>query len=488
MSLADELLADLEEAAEEEEGGSYGEEEEEPAIEDVQEETQLDLSGDSVKSIAKLWDSKMFAEIMMKIEEYISKQAKASEVMGPVEAAPEYRVIVDANNLTVEIENELNIIHKFIRDKYSKRFPELESLVPNALDYIRTVKELGNSLDKCKNNENLQQILTNATIMVVSVTASTTQGQQLSDEELERLEEACDMALELNASKHRIYEYVESRMSFIAPNLSIIIGASTAAKIMGVAGGLTNLSKMPACNIMLLGAQRKTLSGFSSTSVLPHTGYIYHSDIVQSLPPDLRRKAARLVAAKCTLAARVDSFHESTEGKVRRGQKLRREVGKRLAPSQSTPYILLTPTFSRYRKMKERLGLTEIRKQANRMSFGEIEEDAYQEDLGFSLGHLGKSGSGRVRQTQVNEATKARISKTLQRTLQKQSVVYGGKSTIRDRSSGTASSVAFTPLQGLEIVNPQAAEKKVAEANQKYFSSMAEFLKVKGEKSGTMST
>lgn len=122
------------------------------------------------------------------------------------------------------------------------------------------------------------------------------------------------------------------------------------------------------------------------------------------------------------------------------------------------------------------------------LSSHQIEEDAYQEDLGFSLGHLGKSGSGRVRQTQVNEATKARISKTLQRTLQKQSVVYGGKSTIRDRSSGTASSVAFTPLQGLEIVNPQAAEKKVAEANQKYFSSMAEFLKVKGEKSGTMST
>lgn len=37
----------------------------------------------------------------------------------------------------------LDIIHKFIRDKYSKRFPELESLVPNALDYIRTVKVSG---------------------------------------------------------------------------------------------------------------------------------------------------------------------------------------------------------------------------------------------------------------------------------------------------------------------------------------------------------
>lgn len=61
----------------------------------------------------------------------------------------------------------------------------------------------------------------------------------LSEDELKQLEEACDMALELNQSKHRIYEYVESRMSFIAPNLSIIVGASTAAKIMGERNLLT---------------------------------------------------------------------------------------------------------------------------------------------------------------------------------------------------------------------------------------------------------
>ncbi len=53
----------------------------------------------------------------------------------------------------------------------------------------------------------------------------------------------------------------------------------------GVAGGLTNLSKMPACNIMIVGAQKKTLSGFSSTSIIPHTGFIYYSGIVQKMPP-----------------------------------------------------------------------------------------------------------------------------------------------------------------------------------------------------------
>ncbi|MCI4374280.1 hypothetical protein PGIGA_G00004530 [Pangasianodon gigas] len=505
MSLADELLADLEEAGEEGEDGLYpgGEEDQSDGetanreghggLEDIPEEMETDYSStECVTSIAKLRNSKSFAEIMDKIAQYVGNPRKSTDVSGPVEADPEYRLIVAANNLTVEIDNELNIIHKFVRDKYSKRFPELESLVPNTLDYIRTVKELGNNLDKCKNNETLQQILTNATIMVVSVTASTTQGALLAEDELQRLEEACDMALELNQSKHRIYEYVESRMSFIAPNLSIIVGASTAAKIMGIAGGLTNLSKMPACNLMLLGAQKRTLSGFSSTSLLPHTGYIYHCDVVQSLPPDLRRKAARQVSAKCTLAARVDSFHESTDGKV--GYELKEEIERKFDKWQEPPPVkqvkpLPAPLDAprtkrggrRYRKMKERLGLTEIRKHANRMTFAEIEDDAYQEDLGFSLGQLGKSGSGRVRQAQVNDATKARISKSLQRTLQKQSMTYGGKSTVRDRSSGTSSSVAFTPLQGLEIVNPQAAEKKVAEANQKYFSNMAEFLKVKKE-------
>lgn len=148
-----------------------------------------------------------------------------------------------------------------------------------------TVKELGNDLDQAKNNEILQQFLTQATIMVVSVTASTTQGTLLSDEEKYQIDEACDMAIELNNFKQKIYEYVESRMAFIAPNISLIVGASTAAKIMGVAGGLTKLSKMPACNVLVLGQQRKTLSGFSQVAMLPHTGFIYYSEIVQDTPP-----------------------------------------------------------------------------------------------------------------------------------------------------------------------------------------------------------
>jgi U4/U6 small nuclear ribonucleoprotein PRP31 len=70
----------------------------------------------------------------------------------------------------------LAAIHKYVRDLYAKRFPELESLITAAPTYLTTVKELGNDIDGIKNNADLQQYLPQATIMVVSVTASTTQG------------------------------------------------------------------------------------------------------------------------------------------------------------------------------------------------------------------------------------------------------------------------------------------------------------------------
>lgn len=290
MSLADELLADLEEH-DHDDSDEAMETSENPEIkEDKPDIKETILEQDttqitSVRELCKLRDSEHLASIMRQIAEYSKRIRKNTDIVGPVEGDPEYQLIVEANNTAADIDTEITIIHKFVRDKYQKRFPELDSLVVSPLEYVRTVKELGNDLDQAKNNESLQQFLTQATIMVVSVTASTTQGSLLTDFEKQQINEACDMAMELNNFKLKIYEYVESRMAFIAPNISIIVGASIAAKMMGVAGGLTRLSKIPACNVLLLGQQKKTLSGFSQVTMLPHTGFVYFSDIVQNTPP-----------------------------------------------------------------------------------------------------------------------------------------------------------------------------------------------------------
>lgn len=59
------------------------------------------------------------------------------------------------------------------------------------------------------------------------------------------------MVLQLDGDKLLILDLVKMRMTKIAPNLSEAVGEEIAARLMGVAGSLENLSKMPACNVQV---------------------------------------------------------------------------------------------------------------------------------------------------------------------------------------------------------------------------------------------
>ena len=93
--------------------------------------------------------------------------------------------------------------------------------------------------------------LLQATIMVVSVTASTTSGVPLAEADLARVLGAAEHALKLDDDKARILQLVQLKMHQIAPNLSSALGTEISAKLMGVAGGLHALSRMPADNIQV---------------------------------------------------------------------------------------------------------------------------------------------------------------------------------------------------------------------------------------------
>ncbi len=53
---------------------------------------------------------------------------------------PSYRLLVDCNQLAVDIDNEIIVVYNFLRDRYKTKFPELESLVHNPLEYARVVQ------------------------------------------------------------------------------------------------------------------------------------------------------------------------------------------------------------------------------------------------------------------------------------------------------------------------------------------------------------
>ncbi|KAI0921426.1 hypothetical protein AcW1_004592 [Taiwanofungus camphoratus] len=280
---------------------------------DAEEVQRMELGGvEDVRKVAKLYGSKRMNDILREIAKYQSSPSTSEQMLMPAHSNPEYNLIVQANNLSVDVDNEILVVHKFIRDHYAPKFPELEQLVGDPAMYIRSVRALGNHEDPTK--VDLTGILPPAIIMSVLVTATTTSGQTLSELDWTAVQQACDLADHLEEARKKIFMYVSSRMNILAPNLSAIVGTTTAAKLLGVAGGLNGIAKMPACNVYLLGAQRKIAAGFSAATQRRHTGFVFQSEIVQQTPPEYRLKVQRTVGAKCTLAARMDLERQRRDG------------------------------------------------------------------------------------------------------------------------------------------------------------------------------
>ncbi|XP_021763039.1 U4/U6 small nuclear ribonucleoprotein Prp31-like [Chenopodium quinoa] len=181
----------------------------------------------------------------------------------------------------VKIEDSLYILYAFIRDNYGRNIPEVESLVAHPIDYVRAVKDAG----------------------------------------FEIVDGACDQVLDLVSLRKRLLDFVDNRMVYIAPNLSAIVGATVAAKLMVAAGGLELLGKMTACNVQLLGSQRRNLDGLSTRL---HFGCLQESDILQTFPSALTIGASSVLASACSTAARVDSMGNDLTGNT--GKNLREVV------------------------------------------------------------------------------------------------------------------------------------------------------------------
>lgn len=340
------------------------------------------------------------------MEHYKSIPRLPEHNTGPVEDDPEYKLILQANNLITDIDSDILVVHKFLRDHYATRFPELEQLVPAPYDFARAIRAIGAEPDLTK--ADLRSTLPPATVMIVSVTATTSNGRPLAPEKLGKIMEAVDMLLALEDAKRKVYDYVESRMAFLAPNMTVLVGASTAAKLMGAAGGLTALSKIPASNLQVIGANKRTNTGLSILGQERHRGFIYYSDMVSAIPTEFRMKATRILAAKATLAARIDCVREAADG--HQGQRLREEVEKKIEKMlEPPPGKSIKPLAApiehtskkrggrRIRKMKQQYVMTEVRKAANRMAFNVAEEEAMFMDSSEGLGILGNTGKVRMK-------------------------------------------------------------------------------------------
>ena len=85
--------------------------------------------------------------------------------------------------------------------------------------------------------------------MSLNVASSHSIGPALKQPEMMQVMKCCDTIFTLDEHHKNLLKFVEGRMKLIAPNLSMLVGAHFASKLMSLAGGIDQLSKMPACNI-----------------------------------------------------------------------------------------------------------------------------------------------------------------------------------------------------------------------------------------------
>lgn len=433
-------------------------------------------------------------------DEEMQEQQQAAAGGGPGPGITnEFEVSVSAND-------ELVRLHKVLRDHYSARFPRLDDLVSNPIDYAKTVAILQNGpLDNIKGRatsmENmvgasLETVLGRALLMAVNIEGVRTKTQPLSETQLKMVLDTCEKILQLDRQRTALTESIQSRMNQIAPNLAVLVGPETAAQFLNQTGGLRELAKIPACNLAAQGSKKAEGLGFATNTSLRSQGFLYHSPMIQEIPNDLKRQAIRIVSAKMVLATRADVSNFSPDGSL--GEDLKQQCFHRLEkltepPPNANTKALPAPDDKpsrkrggrRARKAKEAVATTELRKAQNRVAFGKEEaEVGYGTGEGtVGLGMLGQQDGGRIRATQIDNRTRAKLSKS-NKGWGTSTPASGTASSLRAFSSGggsgtasvlhakglrtsgigtslgggsggTASTIAFTPAQGLELVDPK---------------------------------
>jgi RNA processing factor Prp31 len=62
--------------------------------------------------------------------------------------------------------------------------------------------------------------------------------------------------IDLSEYRAQLFDYLKSRMTAIAPNLTVLVGELVGARLIAHAGSLVNLAKHPASTVQILGAEK----------------------------------------------------------------------------------------------------------------------------------------------------------------------------------------------------------------------------------------
>merc|ERR1712025_775505 len=209
-----------------------------------------------------------------------------------------------------DLDKELHGYIMRCREWYGWHFPELGKIITDNSAFVRTVEVMG-MRDNAKSTD-LRDILPEEVEEKVKEAAEISMGTEISDEDILNIKHLCQQVVEIQEYRAQLYEYLKNRMMAIAPNLTILVGELVGARLISHAGSLMNLAKHPASTVQILGAEKALFKALKTKHDTPKYGLIYHAQLVGQASSKLKGKVSRMLAAKASIATRVDALGEET--------------------------------------------------------------------------------------------------------------------------------------------------------------------------------
>jgi len=220
-------------------------------------------------------------------------------------------MVIQAVGLLDELDKEINTYAMRVKEWYGWHFPELQALAGDNVQYAKMVLKCG--LRPNFKGTDLSSILEDeAQEATIKEAAEISMGTEVADVDMIHIQCLAEQVMSLTEYRGQLFDYLKNRMNAIAPNLTILVGELVGARLIGHAGSLMNLAKQPASTVQILGAEKALFRALKTKHDTPKYGLIYHASLIGQAAPKHKGKISRVLAAKCSLAIRVDALSDDT--------------------------------------------------------------------------------------------------------------------------------------------------------------------------------
>ena len=233
-------------------------------------------------------------------------------------------IIAQAIQTLDDLDKAINLFMGRVREWYGIHFPELDRLLDKHETYARLVLNLG-SKDSFTAEKLEKEEIPKSKAEQIAKAAETSMGADLTETDMAQIQDLCKNVISLYQLRQTLENYLDKVMEEVAPNTKAIAGSLLGARLIALAGGLTNLARRPASTVQVLGAEKALFRSLKTGTRPPKHGIIFQHTYLHEAKKWHRGKIARALAGKLAIAARVDSF-----GDRYIGEELKADIEKRI--------------------------------------------------------------------------------------------------------------------------------------------------------------